>query len=150
MTDLKSSKSHTEITNDSAIFQPLTKCDNEYSTIDVRANNLRGVPGLTKYLASIIKQQSNKNSCRRIGDRFNNDIRWEYEATTSGGNCKTSASESPGLTDAVQGFLNWMTDHNVDKACVKMNNCGTWRGILQIADHRKGISPGLCYDRFKG
>ncbi|KAL8701652.1 MAG: hypothetical protein Q9201_004784 [Fulgogasparrea decipioides] len=36
-----------EITNDEGVFQPLTKYDNEYSTIAVQANNLRGVSSRT-------------------------------------------------------------------------------------------------------
>ncbi|KAI4090259.1 MAG: hypothetical protein L6R37_007914 [Teloschistes peruensis] len=129
--------------NDHASFQPLLRCDNEYSPLNIQGNNLAGVPGLQDFLAGIIKGRSNEHRCDRTSGKFA-DISYEFEAT--GRNCDTQA-DTAAIRDAVRGYLQWMTNNRVDGACAKMSNCGTWRGYLQIKDHNKGLSTGECRRR---
>lgn len=136
--------SQTIATNDHANFQPLLRCDNVYTNIGTpRGNSLVKVPGLQQDLAERIKKRSDDNTCARISGRFNSDITWEYETRTSGSDCKTSANTNA-IRDAVRDYLQWMTSNGFDHACVRMSNCGTWKGLLQIADHGKKIQNGRC------
>lgn len=105
------------------------------------------VPGLQQDLSERIKSRSNDNKCDRIKGRFSADITWQYEARTSGGDCKTKA-DTDAIRDAVRDFLGWMTSNKFDHACVRLDNCGTWKGLLQIADHKKQIQEGKCASVF--
>ncbi len=139
-------------TNNTAAFQPphiLLHCSNQYRTIHQQPNNLQSVSGFEYFIASIIKQRSDQNKCGRLsGERAaGTDVNWEYEVRTSGGNCDTSANDGQ-IRDSIRGALKTFTEQAIDHGCVRLNNCGTWKGYLQIADHRRRIQHGKCTELF--
>ncbi|KAI4242128.1 MAG: hypothetical protein L6R40_004171 [Gallowayella cf. fulva] len=103
-------------------------------------NELGNDRALHGYLARIIKGQSNAHSCNT---KNGNVGLVNYEFTAFGRHCDTTAG-----TDKIEGWIRkattFMMNAGIDGACIRLDNGGTWVGLLQVQDHFQPTQPGKC------
>lgn len=97
--------------------------------------------GIASYVATMIKNQSDKNSCGVISGTVDS-ISYQYSVKSTGPNCDTTA-ELKTIQDAVQRGIDFMNTHNINQACFDLTHGGTWKGLLQLA------APGQTIVNYK-
>jgi len=100
------------------------------------------ISGFTVYLATVIKTASNQNTCAVVSGNVDG-VSYQYQATTSGPNCDTTASQDD-ILSAVLKAVQAMLDTSGQVACFKLSHGGTWTGNLQLAANGVPIVAGRC------